>query len=143
MFPLAAVICSAGFAYLAFAALKPGQATMQILRIVSNGGKVNGYPAAAALSLSIGPFTRLAMIPTNFELIEMNEKRVRKRNERSAGGGGRKKCGGSIIRTREANEFADLSGPHGQTERETSRGGGEKVKNLLGRLGSSMVLEEF
>jgi hypothetical protein len=57
---------------------------MQILRIVSNGGKVNGYPAAAALSLSIGPFTRLAMIPTNFELIEMNEKRVRKRSERSA-----------------------------------------------------------
>jgi hypothetical protein len=36
-----------------------------------------------ALGPSIGPFTGMAMIPTNFELIERNEERGGKRSERS------------------------------------------------------------
>lgn len=39
IFPQAAVLSSAGFAYLAFAVLRPGQAASQLFKAASNGGK--------------------------------------------------------------------------------------------------------
>ncbi|CZR67783.1 uncharacterized protein PAC_17682 [Phialocephala subalpina] len=126
-------LSSAGFAYLAFTSLDPGQSISQLLRVLSNSGKVNGYLAAAALSMSIGPFTRLGMIPTNSELIEINEKRDGKRSERSARDGreGKGTATSSVNGEGEGAEFTDLSGPQERTEKEITAEDNERVNRLL------------
>lgn len=85
IFPQAAFISSAGFAFLAYNALPMGQRTVAgLLRLASQDGKVNGYLAAAALTMSIAPWTTFVMIPTNFELIKMNEQKGGARSQASA-----------------------------------------------------------
>ncbi|EPE24840.1 hypothetical protein GLAREA_11421 [Glarea lozoyensis ATCC 20868] len=127
IFPQAASISSAGFAYLAYTCI-PSH-TFHLVDVFSYGREVNGYLLAAALTLSIGPFTGV-MIPTNFELIGRNEGRGGKRSEGSAregGGVGKRKrsAEASVAGTGEGSEFTDLSGPQekveGGTEEEDER----------------------
>ncbi|KAL5317174.1 hypothetical protein ACEPPN_014269 [Leptodophora sp. 'Broadleaf-Isolate-01'] len=134
IFPQAAILSSAGFFYLAFSSLAPGQTATQIFRFASNSGTVNGYLAAAVLSTSIGPFTQLVMIPTNFTLIQKNEDLGGARSEKSARVGGMK--GGrtaeqSVEGKNDVNEFTDLSGPQGKAEREGTNEEERQVKELL------------
>lgn len=139
IFPQAAVISSAGFAYLALNALPAGRAFTQLLRLGGNGRIVNGYLAAAALSISIGPFTSFVMVPTNFELIKMNEERAGARSEESArvAGAGRpeeRSARDSVDGKGQAAEFQDLSGPQTQTGNgRTTDEEDERVRELLGR----------
>jgi hypothetical protein len=55
--------------------ISPQAAVISFAGLARNSGKVDGYLAAVALSPCIGPFTGLAVISTNFELIERNEER--------------------------------------------------------------------
>ncbi|KAF8850193.1 hypothetical protein BDZ45DRAFT_751978 [Acephala macrosclerotiorum] len=143
--PQAAVLSSAGFAFLAFSTLGPRQSITQLSRVFNNSGNLNGYLAAAALSMNIGPFTRLAMIPTNFELIEINENKGGKRSKRSAGEGvdekdGKRRVIDSVNGEGEGSEFTDLSGPQEKTEKETTREDEAMVRKLLDRFGALNVL---
>lgn len=104
------------------------------------GIKFNGYIAAAALCLSIGPFTGL-MIPTNFELIKRNEEKGGARSEKSA----REQASDATKQSRTAEEsvsgegqpgqFTDLSGPQSKSEKDTTEEEDEKVRELLGKFG--------
>lgn len=101
-------------------------------------GKVPGYLLAALLSISIGPFTSV-MIPTNFRLIEINEKRGGARSERSAREKGTKAGAKSVEESvdgkGDVSQFGDLSGPMGKTSQETSESEEKEVKELLGKFG--------
>jgi len=135
IFPQAAFLSSAGFAYLAYEALPRSQKSItSLLRFGANGPKVNGFLVAAALALSIGPVTSL-MIPTNFTLIKMNEERGGTRSERSAREGnaqpGDRSAVDSVNSKGEAAEFTDLSGPQARTQRDSTREDDERVKQLL------------
>lgn len=44
------------------------------MNLTLNSTKVNGYLAAAALTMGIAPYTMFVMLPTNMQLIKMNEK---------------------------------------------------------------------
>ncbi|KAH7308809.1 hypothetical protein BKA65DRAFT_174381 [Rhexocercosporidium sp. MPI-PUGE-AT-0058] len=138
IFPQAAILSSAGFIGLAFCSLAPGQSATQILNLARNNSTANGYLAAAVLSFSIGPFTQFVMIPTNFTLIKKNEDLGGARSEKSANEGGMK--GGktaeeSVEGKGDVNEFTDLSGPLGKTEREGTEEEERQVKELLGKFG--------
>jgi hypothetical protein len=65
IFPTTSSLSTALFVYLAINALPAGRAVTQLLNVGSNGSKINGYLAAAALNLGIAPFTAIVMIPTN------------------------------------------------------------------------------
>ena len=119
IFPQAAGISSASFAYLAYRATYHTR---------------YGYIAAAILSISIGPFTSL-MIPTNFRLIEMNQARGGTRSaesERMAQGLG-KSAEDSVNGTGEGAEFTDLSIPQTRTKQNTNDSEDEEVKSLLSK----------
>jgi len=78
------------------------------------------------------------MIPTNFTLIKKNEDLGGARSEKSANEGGMK--GGktaeeSVEGKGGVNEFTDLSGPLGKTEREGTEEEERQVKELLGKFG--------
>jgi hypothetical protein len=107
IFPQAAVISSAGFAYLAYNALPVGAQSML---------KTSGYLAAAGLALSIAPFTAWIMIPTNFTLIKKNEEKGGFRSSKASKQSGSTQKGGrsaldSVRGHDEGHEFTDLSGP--------------------------------
>ncbi|KUJ11892.1 uncharacterized protein LY89DRAFT_688378 [Mollisia scopiformis] len=141
IFPPASLTSALGFLYLSFLSLGPSRSLGQALRIMKNGGspKVYGYLAAAILSFSIGPFTQLAMIPTNFQLIEMNEKKGGKRSARSAlesdqGGKMReRKAIDSVNGEGEGAESTDLSGPQERTEVKTTKEDDARARTLLKR----------
>ncbi|KAK4998307.1 hypothetical protein LTR66_002453, partial [Elasticomyces elasticus] len=117
VFPQAAFISGAGFIYLAYGALPLRErAVMQLLSIRTNGGKVNGYLAAAALTIGIAPFAAV-MLPTNSVLISMNEEKGSARSEKNARevgeqfhAGGRSALD-SVNSKGEAAKFTDLTGP--------------------------------
>lgn len=149
IFPSASFVSSAGFAILAYVSLPlvaRGQsitaAITQLLKFASNSPKVNGYIAASALTLSIAPFTTIAMIPTNFRLIELNEKKGGSRSEKTAressqsAGSGSRSAEDSVDGKNQPNQFTDLSGPQTQTREETSSSEDEEVKQLIGRFGA-------
>ena len=140
IFPQAAVISSAGFAFLAYNALPLGKyrAFTQLFKLASNSSKVNAYLAAAILTLSIGPFTSFAMVPTNFTLIKMNEDKggARSRNteiERSKqpDRAGQRSADDSVDGKDAPNQLTDLSGPQTQTSSGTSKAEDRKVNELL------------
>ncbi|KAL8801422.1 MAG: hypothetical protein Q9200_006956 [Gallowayella weberi] len=139
------MLTSAGFTSLAILAL-PNNTRITLLRKVLEGlrdkGVVQGYAAAAVLCLGIGPFTAV-MVPTNFEMIRMNEERAGTRSERSEKEGKKKQGRGdkdvalsSIGGEGQASEWTDLSGPQGKTGEETSKEDDEKVGELLERFGT-------
>lgn len=102
--------------------------------------------AAAVLCISIGPFTAL-MVPTNFELIRLNEEKGGTRSEKSAveteeksekqgrGAGSKDKALTSISGEGQASEFSDLSKPQGKVENKTTEDDDEKVGKLLTTFG--------
>ncbi|THV44778.1 hypothetical protein BGAL_0581g00060 [Botrytis galanthina] len=134
LFPEAAALASAGFIYLAYESLAPGQSALQLLKVVRNSRTINGYLAAAVLSISIGPFTSFVMLPTNFALIEMNVEKAGARSEKSkveGGGSGERSARDSVNGDGEAAEFTDLSGPQEKTPKESSAADDEKMRSLL------------
>ncbi|KAL9593654.1 MAG: hypothetical protein Q9219_007455 [cf. Caloplaca sp. 3 TL-2023] len=155
IFPTAAALSSAGFVSLAFLALPDPQRNSSLPQRLLGGlletGVVQGYTAAAVLCAGIGPFTAL-MVPTNFELIRMNEDKGGTRSERSAaekkdGGGEKKKkqqsgdnnkdkALSSVGGEGQASEWKDLSGPQGKVEGEVTGEDDEKVKKLLETFGT-------
>lgn len=141
IFPQASIISTAGFAYLAYDALPQGRPMItQVLCFSGPALKANGYLAAAALALSIGPFTAY-MIPTNFALIEMNEEKGGARSERSAqehgtqGRSGKRSARDSVNGEGGAAEFTDLSGPQRGADVETTDADDKKANELLARFG--------
>ncbi|KAK5107950.1 hypothetical protein LTR62_000495 [Meristemomyces frigidus] len=134
IFPQAAGLASAGFVYLAINALPPNQLS-QIFTYALQGGKVTGYLAAAILSISIAPVTAFLMIPTNFELIKMNEQLGGARSEASPKQGGGRPSGNSaedsVGGKGQAAEFTDLSRPQGETAKQSSAEEDRKVRELL------------
>lgn len=147
IYPTASFFSSAGFASLAFTRL-PGQSsiTQSVLKLATlQGGAVpNGYLAAAALCLSIAPFTSV-MIPTNFALIAKNEEKGGARSERSAREQGQRGDGAQKQRSRTAEEsvsgqgqpdqFMDLSGPQSKTNMNTTDKEDEEIRELLAKFG--------
>lgn len=140
IFPTAALISSAGFGFLAYQAL-PAQSslTFRLLR----HGKVPGYLLAALLTFSIGPFTTIVMVPTNFKLIKMNEEHGGARSEESSqlrDSEAEKKSGEVSAESKDASpefndkgsQFTDTSGPQQKTNVDTSQAEDEEVRKLLG-----------
>ncbi|ORY61584.1 uncharacterized protein BCR38DRAFT_298163, partial [Pseudomassariella vexata] len=140
IFPQAAFLSSFGFTYLAYMALSPAsRALSQLFRFQSNSRNVTAYLAAAALCMSIGPFTSYVMIPTNFALIKMNEEKGGARSAESSGQmrhsfkpGSRTELD-SVNGTGEAAEFTDLSGPQERTPLDTTEEENGESRKLLGK----------
>jgi hypothetical protein len=135
IFPQAAFSSAAGFAYLAYTALPSGNHTVSIVIYHLTKGKPALYLAAAALSIAIGPTTGF-MIPTNFELIKMNEE---KRGTRSAKSAEYRESRGLPPRTAEestdnkddVNQFTDLTGPQEKTAKDSTPEEDEQARQLL------------
>jgi hypothetical protein len=63
IFPQAASLASAGFVYAAFSALPASRrAVTELVSLGKNGPKVNGFLTAAALAISIAPWTVFVMV---------------------------------------------------------------------------------
>ncbi|KAL6710153.1 hypothetical protein ACN47E_009944 [Coniothyrium glycines] len=135
IFPQAAIMAGSGFAYLAYDALPPGTILMSNLLHHVTRGKPALYLAAAFLSIAIAPTTSF-MIPTNFELISMNEQ---KHGTKSADSAAFREARRLPPRTAEEStqnkddigEFTDLSGPQGKTPADSTPADDEKVGRLL------------
>jgi hypothetical protein len=136
IFPTAAFISSSGFAYLAYTAL-PTSTPLSASTLLQHAfsGTSGLYLAAAALTLSIGPFTQL-MIPTNFRLIALNEA---KGGARSAESAAHRKAKGASVRSAEestegkddVSQWMDQSGPQERTEQDTTAEEDREVRRLL------------
>lgn len=129
VFPPAALLSSSAFAYLAYTTL-PGS----LSSLLHGGGPASYYAAAALLSLSIAPWTTLVMVPTNFRLIELNERK----GGRSSAGQPREATGRSAeesVRNEGGNRAWEDggSGPQERTEGEVSAEEEEEVRGLLRR----------
>lgn len=135
IFPQAAVISSAGFAYLAYTALPAitGKSVLQLLR----HGKVPGYIAAAVLTFGIAPFTQI-MIPTNFRLIELNVQKGGARSEKAGKEGNskvQKSADDSVDGKGQPSQLTDLSIPQEKTPSTTTEDEDEEVRQLLDKFG--------
>ena len=148
LFPTAAFVASAGFAPLAIIAsptsTRPTTRLLLELAKGKGGFRFNGYIHAAALCLSIGPVTSY-MIPTNFALISMNEKKGGARSEKSAKEGSR---GGNTAEEYvngqgQPSQWTDLSGPQANTEDSTTKEEDDKVKELLDTFGRLNLVRAF
>lgn len=135
IFPQAALISSAGFAYLAYTASPAiaGKAVLQVLR----HGKVPGYIAAALLTFGIAPFTSL-MIPTNFRLIELNLRKGGARSEKAEKEGDsnvQHSADDSVDGKGQPSQLTDLSIPQEKTSKSTTKQEDQEVKQLLDNFG--------
>ena len=139
IFPTAAIISSAGFAYLAIQALPAGRAVSQLWRLSSNGNIVNSYLLAGALSYLIAPWTQFTMIPTNFRLIELNEDLGGARSAKSAQEGkfktGERSADDSVNSKGDISQVTDLSGPQTKTAQESTPEEDREAKELLEKFG--------
>jgi len=150
-FPTAAVLSTSGFAWLAYSAIP---ASVRLAELLSGSSiartKVLGYAAAGLLSLAIGPVTTFLMIPTNFRLIELNEKLGGAKSSRSAelGDKGGRSAEESVYgkggsQFGDASQFTDVSGPLEKTGRESSAQEDAEVKGLLEKFGKLNALRGF
>ncbi|KAF5693003.1 hypothetical protein FDENT_2441 [Fusarium denticulatum] len=132
VFPSASLLSTIGFIYSASTSNFTGSGSL--FAISKNTPKTNTFLTAAALAISIAPFTQL-MIPTNFALIEENNKLGGTRSERAAEQDASldRSAWESVKGAGEGFEFTDLSGPQEQTERESTAEEDEKVRSLLER----------
>jgi hypothetical protein len=137
IFPEAAALSSAGFAYLAYETLPSSERALSaILRHTGSGSKAGLYIAAAVLTISIAPFTQL-MIPTNFSLIQKNEDKGGARSQESAKipkPAGRT-AEDSVAGKNASNELRDLSNPQEKTREDSTATEDEEVRELLGKFG--------
>ncbi|KAG5752298.1 hypothetical protein H9Q69_010734 [Fusarium xylarioides] len=83
VFPSASLLSTIGFIYSASSSNFAG--SVSLFAISTNTPKTNTFLTAAALAFSIAPFTQL-MIPTNFALIEENNRLGGARSEKAAEG---------------------------------------------------------
>lgn len=111
--------------YLAYDALPPHLRTVTRLFQTTNGMKVNGYIAAAALAIGIIPFTRLVMVPNNFALMDKNKAQGGVSSEGEARSKGLMRGPGV------ANGAKDPSRPQEQTTRESSEKQDKEVYDML------------
>jgi hypothetical protein len=91
------------------------------------------------LAFSAALFTRV-MIPTNFELIEMNERlggahSAQSARYREAIGAKPRSAEESVNGKEDVSQWTDLSGPQEKTGREATAEEEERVRELLGRFG--------
>lgn len=139
IFPTTSFLAAAGFTYLAIS-VHPGSAS-QILRLAANSQKVNLYLAAAAINAGNFFWTPLAMIPTNFALIELNEKiggtrSARAASEKSYGPGDRDAAASVSSKGDSTSEFKDLTGPQTQSDRKSTPEEDKKADELLAKFGA-------
>lgn len=139
IFPTTSFLAAAGFTYLAIA-IHPGAAS-RILKVASNSPKVNLYLAAAAINAGNFFWTPLAMIPTNFALIELNEKiggtrSAKAASEKQYGAGDRSADDSVNSKGDSTSEFKDLTGPQTQTDRKSSPEEDRKADELLAKFGA-------
>ena len=139
IFPTASVITTVGFVYLAVNALPQGRVATQLLRLGTNGFKINGYLTAALLNFSIAPFTSMIMITNNFRLIELNENKGGARSEKSAQKGqyraGERSAYDSVSGKGDPNQFTDLSGPQAKTEKSSTNEEDVEVQERIRKFG--------
>ncbi|KAF4984016.1 hypothetical protein FZEAL_721 [Fusarium zealandicum] len=135
VFPLASLVSTVGFIYSATNASSRG--LLQLYQLSHNSPKVKGFLAAAALAFSIAPFTQV-MIPTNFAIIEENNKLGGTRSQeaalkaRATGNPLKSRSAlDSVVGTGEGSEFKDLSGPQEQTARTSTSEEDERAWQLL------------
>ncbi|OAK93483.1 hypothetical protein IQ06DRAFT_94974 [Phaeosphaeriaceae sp. SRC1lsM3a] len=143
IFPTAAFFSSTGFAYLAYTTLSPARRTFAGLLANS---KASWYVAAAALTISIAPWTTLVMVPTNFRLIKLNEELGGTRSKKSAeyrqekyeqqmAGEWPRNADESTDGKDDVSQWWDWSPPQERTRRESSKKQDEEVRGLLERFG--------
>ncbi|RBR19022.1 hypothetical protein FVER53590_10122 [Fusarium verticillioides] len=132
VFPSASLLSTIGFIY--SASSRNSLSTGPLYALSTNTLKANTFLTAAALAFSIAPFTQL-MIPTNFALIEENNKLGGTRSEKAAEQDTSldRSAWESVKGTGQGFEFTDLSGPQEQTERDSTAEEDEKVRSLLER----------
>ncbi|OSS45185.1 hypothetical protein B5807_09126 [Epicoccum nigrum] len=142
--PSGILLSSGGFAYLSYASLRgsaaapaPGSLLGAALRSVGQGDKPGLFLLASVLALSAAVFTRV-MLPTNFELIEMNERLGGARSAREAEfreriGAAPRAAWESVEGKEGVSQWTDLSGPQERTRREAGPEEEERVRELLGR----------
>ncbi|KAJ4355677.1 uncharacterized protein N0V89_003697 [Didymosphaeria variabile] len=144
IFPTAAFVSSSGFAYLAYNALPPATGTFNnLLSSATRGGPVTWYVVAAALSISIAPWTMLVMVPTNFTLIEKNEQKGGKRSAATPDSATKRSADGSVNSEGDASQWTDLSVPQERTKENTTKDEDREVQQLLekfGRLNSARAV---
>ncbi|CAE7199660.1 hypothetical protein PTNB73_06220 [Pyrenophora teres f. teres] len=143
VFPTAAAASTAGFLYLTYTSL-PSSAFSSVSTFASAAirGQPGLYLLAAALSISIAPWTTLVMVPTNFALIEKNEELGGSRSTKSARyrqqegeKSGEKSAEESVEGEGDVSQWRDLSGPMEKTEKESSKEMDEVVDGLLEKFG--------
>jgi hypothetical protein len=145
IFPTAAIASSSGFAYLAYSALPSGSRTFSNLLQHAFKGTIGLYVAAAALTISIAPWTQL-MIPTNFTLIKMNENLGGTRSAKSAeyrqaehrpqmAGEWPRGADESVDGKDDISQWLDFSPPQEKTRKESSKKQDEEVRTLLDKFG--------
>lgn len=141
--PTGILLSGAGFAYLSYASLPPSPSSTRtlgaLLRSLGQGGQPGLFLAASVLAFSAALFTRV-MIPTNFELIEMNEKLGGTHSAASASyreriGAKPRSAEESVNGKEDVSQWTDLSGPQEKTGREATAEEEERVRELLGRFG--------
>jgi hypothetical protein len=143
IFPTTALLSSSSFAYLAWTALPLANRTFSsLLQSATKGGKVGSYVAAAVLTIAIAPWTSIVMIPTNFELIKMNEQLGGTRSAKSAAyreekhekqmaGEWPRNADESVDGKDDVSQWFDFSPPQERTRKESSKKQDEVVRGLL------------
>jgi len=144
IFPTTAVLSSSGFAYLAWTSLPLANRTFSsLLQAATKGGKVGYFLAAAALTIAIAPWTAIVMVPTNFELIKMNEQLGGTRSAKSAAyreekhekqmaGEWPRNADESVDGKDDVSQWFDFSPPQERTRKDSSKKQDEAVRGLLG-----------
>lgn len=140
IFPWTAMFSCAGFGYLATTALPAGRAATTIYQLASNGTKVNAYLLAAVLNLGTGIWTMQAMVPTNFALIELNERLGGAKSAKSAenkqySAGDRGADDSVNSKGDPTSQITDLSGPQSHTDRKSTPEEDREASELLGKFG--------
>lgn len=139
IFPTASFLATAGFTYLAIAT-HPGAAS-QIVKLATNSSKVNLYLTAAACNIGIAVWTSAAMVPTNFALIELNEKlggtrSAKAADERQYGAGDRSAEDSVDSKGDPTSQYKDLTGPQTQTDRKSTPEQDRQADELLAKFGT-------
>jgi hypothetical protein len=145
IFPTAAFLSCSGFSFLAYRTLPLGHRTFSAFLSSLSTPKTGLYVAAAALTISIAPFTQL-MIPTNFRLIEMNEALGGTRSAKSAeyraekhtpqmAGEWPRGADESVEGKDDVSQWFDFSPPQERTRKESSKKQDEEVRGLLEKFG--------
>nr|POF07648.1 hypothetical protein CFP56_70550 [Quercus suber] len=147
IYPPAAFLSSAGFAYLAYDAIPSHLRSITRVLQATNSLKFNGYLAASILAFSMAPVTQYVMLRNNFELIEKNEEKGGARSAKSAqvmhkqgSGIGLRSAEESVESKGDINEFKDLSGPQSETAKSFTEAERKEVQEKLTKFSRQNLL---